>query len=78
MLSGKIIICPNIEGILLVSERGGDFKLTLGQDLSPGYESHDQKEVEMYFTESFTFQIIDPPAFCDIRTTFKRLSLIMH
>jgi uncharacterized linocin/CFP29 family protein len=60
---GKIIMSSHVEGIILVSERGGDFKLTLGMDLSIGYNSHDNKEVELYFTESFTFQVIDPSAY---------------
>jgi len=34
----------------------------LGQDLSIGYESHNNKTVQLYFTESFTFQVIDPAA----------------
>lgn len=62
LLGGSIILAPNINDAYLVSERGGDFKLVLGQDISIGYESHNNKKVQLYFSESFTFQVIDPAA----------------
>jgi uncharacterized linocin/CFP29 family protein len=62
MIGGKIIISPNITEGFLISSRGGDFKLTLGQDLSIGYASHNDKEVQLYITESFTFRVIEPKA----------------
>lgn len=63
MLGGSIIMAPYVRDAYLVSERGGDFRLVIGQDLSIGYESHNSKTVQLYFTESFTFQVIDPAAF---------------
>ena len=62
LLGGSIILAPNITDAYIVSERGGDFKLTVGQDISIGYESHNNKKVQLYFTESFTFQVNDPAA----------------
>jgi uncharacterized linocin/CFP29 family protein len=62
LLGGKIIISPYITEGAIVSLRGGDFKLTLGQDLSIGYESHTQNEVQLYLTESFVFRVIEPKA----------------
>ncbi len=62
MLGGSIIMAPFVKDAYLVSERGGDFKLVLGKDLSIGYESHNNKTVQLYFTESFTFKIIEPKA----------------
>ena len=62
LLGGNIIMAPYVKDSYLVSERGGDFRLVLGQDLSIGYESHNNKTVQLYFTESFTFQVIDPAA----------------
>ena len=55
LLDGDIIWAPAIEGGVLVSGRGGDFELRIGQDLSIGYLSHDAYTVQLYFTESFTF-----------------------
>jgi uncharacterized linocin/CFP29 family protein len=62
IIGGEIILNPYIDEGYLVSTRGGDFKLTLGQDLSIGYESHSEKDVQLYFTESFTFQVLEPAA----------------
>lgn len=62
IIGGDIIFNPHIEEGYLVSTRGEDFKMTLGQDLSIGYESHNEKEVQLYFTESFTFQVLEPAA----------------
>ncbi len=55
VLDGEIIWAPAIEGAFLLSTRGGDFELHLGQDLSIGYLSHDAEHVELYFQESMTF-----------------------
>jgi uncharacterized linocin/CFP29 family protein len=49
-------------GGLLVSTRGGDYELTVGQDLSIGYASHDRTDVELYLTESFTFRVLEEKA----------------
>jgi uncharacterized linocin/CFP29 family protein len=56
-LDGDIIWAPAIDGALLLSCRGGDYEFRLGQDLSIGYLSHDADQVELYFTESFTFAV---------------------
>ena len=52
---GQIIWAPALAGALLLSSRGGDYELHLGQDLSIGYLSHDAITVELYFQESLTF-----------------------
>jgi uncharacterized linocin/CFP29 family protein len=57
LIDGDMIWAPAIDGALLVSGRGGDFELRLGQDLSIGYLSHDADAVRLYFTESFTFAV---------------------
>lgn len=62
ILGGSIIMAPYVKDSYLVSERGGDFKMVIGQDISIGYESHNNKTVQLYFTESFTFHVIEPKA----------------
>jgi uncharacterized linocin/CFP29 family protein len=57
LLDGDIIWAPAMTGALLVSGRGGDYELRLGQDLSIGYLSHNAEHVELYFVESFTFAV---------------------
>lgn len=51
-----------LDGAVVLSLRGGDYELWLGQDLSIGYAHHDKKEVELYLTESFTFRVLEPGA----------------
>jgi uncharacterized linocin/CFP29 family protein len=55
VVDGEIIWAPAIEGAFLLSGRGGDYELRLGQDLSIGYLSHDSEFVQLYFQESLTF-----------------------
>jgi uncharacterized linocin/CFP29 family protein len=52
---GEIIWAPALSDGYLVSGRGGDYQLYLGQDLSIGYMSHDATSIELYFQESMTF-----------------------
>lgn len=62
LIDGTILQSPCIKETFLVAARGGDFKLTLGQDISIGYEGHRDGKVRLFFTESFTFQVIEPAA----------------
>ena len=62
----EIIWAPAIHGGLLLSTRGGDYSLHLGQDLSIGYTSHDETSIELYFQESFTFLVQTSEAGVDL------------
>lgn len=62
IISGPIVWAPSIDGAVLLSIRGGDFELTVGQDLSVGYAYRDKHSVELYITESFTFRVLEPLA----------------
>jgi uncharacterized linocin/CFP29 family protein len=53
---------PAIQGGLLISAAKGNFELTVGQDFSIGYASHDRDQVELYLTESFVFRVLEPKA----------------
>lgn len=55
ILDGEPIWAPALDGAFLVSTRGGDFELRLGQDLSIGYTSHDAGNIELYFHQTLTF-----------------------
>ncbi|MFF7989535.1 family 1 encapsulin nanocompartment shell protein [Kitasatospora xanthocidica] len=57
LLDGDIIWAPAIEGAFLLSTRGGDFELFLGQDVSVGYLSHDAGTIRLYLQESLTFRV---------------------
>jgi uncharacterized linocin/CFP29 family protein len=62
LLGGSIIRNAFIDTPLLISERGGDFEMTIGQDIAIGYEHHDSKTVQLFFTESFTFRVLEDRA----------------
>lgn len=62
LVDGPIVWAPAIQGAFVVSTRGGDFELYLGQDLSIGYLSHDIETVTLYFEEAFTFLTHTPEA----------------
>lgn len=62
LVDGKVHYSTVLEGALLISRRGGDFELTLGQDLAIGYETHGDGKVRLFITESFTFRTLDPAA----------------
>jgi len=60
---GPVIMHHSNEEVFVVSQRGGDIELVLGQDISLGYEVHDREKVDLYFTASFTWRILAPEAF---------------
>ncbi len=62
ILGGPLVWAPGIDGGVVLSQRGGDFVLESGQDLSVGYLSHDADTVTLYLEESFTFRVIEPGA----------------
>ena len=54
---GEIIWAPAIDGAVVLTTRGGDYELHLGQDVSIGYLSHDATSIELYFQETLTFLV---------------------
>lgn len=61
-LDGPIVWAPGVEGAVVLSLRGGDFELSVGQDFSIGYLSHDAEKVRLYIQETFTFRALGPEA----------------
>jgi uncharacterized linocin/CFP29 family protein len=55
VVDGEIIWAPAIKGGVVLSTRGGDFELYLGQDISIGYLSHNESSIHLYLQETFTF-----------------------
>ncbi|MBX3414938.1 MAG: bacteriocin family protein [Pirellulales bacterium] len=62
IVDGGIIWAPAIEGGFVLTTRGGDFSLDIGQDISIGYASHSSTVVELYFLETFTFRVLTTEA----------------
>jgi len=62
LVSGALVWAPGLDGALVVSQPGGDFALTVGQDFSVGYLAHDAEQVQLFIEESFAFLAISPDA----------------
>jgi uncharacterized linocin/CFP29 family protein len=57
-----LIWAPALDGAVVLSMRGDDFQLTVGQDFSIGYLDHDAERVRLYIEESFSFWLQSPQA----------------
>src|SRR5258708_658715 len=62
LVDGEIVWAPAIEGGFVLTTRGGDFELDIGQDISIGYSSHSTTIVELYLQETFTFRLLTTEA----------------
>src|SRR5271170_5348796 len=62
LVNDQIIWTPAIEGAFVLTTRGGDFALHLGQDVSIGYLSHTDTTVSLYLQESLTFLLLTAEA----------------
>jgi uncharacterized linocin/CFP29 family protein len=62
LLDGPIVWAPGVDGAAVLSQRGGDFELTVGQDFSIGYLEHSASAATFYLQESFTFRVLAPEA----------------
>lgn len=58
LVKDQIIWAPAIQGAFVVTTRGGDFDLHIGQDVSIGYLSHTETSVRLYLQETFTFLML--------------------
>jgi uncharacterized linocin/CFP29 family protein len=67
ILEGPIVWAPGVNGAIVLSLRGGDFKFECGQDLAIGYDSHDAEAVRLYMQESFSFHVATPEAAVALR-----------
>jgi len=62
IVDGNPIWAPAIEGAFVVTTRGGDFELNVGQDVSIGYLSHSDCAVQLYLQETFVFRVLTTEA----------------
>lgn len=67
ILGGPVVWAPAVDGAVVVSLRGGDFELVVGQDLSIGYASHTPEAVTCFLEESLTFLVHGPEAAVALR-----------
>jgi uncharacterized linocin/CFP29 family protein len=62
IVDGNLIWAPAIEGAFILTTRGGDFELNIGQDVSIGYVSHTESVVKLYLQETFMFRVLTSEA----------------
>jgi uncharacterized linocin/CFP29 family protein len=62
LVETEIVWAPAIEGAVVLTTRGGDFDLHVGQDVSIGYLSHTDTAVRLYLQESLTFLLLTAEA----------------
>jgi len=62
LVDDQIIWTPAILGAFVVTTRGGDFDLHIGQDVSIGYLNHTDTTVGLYLQETFTFLLLTAEA----------------
>jgi uncharacterized linocin/CFP29 family protein len=58
---------PAVDGAVVLSQRGGDFDLTVGQDASIAYRSHDAGTVTLELQETAVFVPTSPEAAVALR-----------
>jgi uncharacterized linocin/CFP29 family protein len=68
VVEGPLVWAPAVDGAVMLSRAGGDFQLTIGQDVSLGYADHDRDTVELYFAGSFTFRVLEPAAAVELKS----------
>ena len=74
LVEGKMIWAPAIDGAFVVTTRGGDLDLHVGQDTSIGYLSHTDTHVRLYLQETFTFLYLTSEASVALAPQSKPLS----
>ncbi|MCW5891061.1 MAG: bacteriocin family protein [bacterium] len=62
VVGGPVVWAPSVDGAVVLTTRGGDFELTVGQDISIGYLHHSATSVCFYLLESMTFRVLTPEA----------------
>src|SRR5262252_9190866 len=62
LVKDVIIWAPAIAGAFVLTTRGGDFGLHIGQDVSIGYLSHTDSVVRLYLQETLTFLLLTAEA----------------
>ncbi len=65
---GDFLWSPAVSGAAVVSSRGGDYELTLGQDFSIGYTGQTGDRLDLYLVESFTSRVLEPTAAIELKS----------
>ena len=74
LVKDEIIWTPAITGAFVLTTRGGDFDLHIGQDVSIGYLSHTDSVVRLYLQETLTFLLLTAEAAVALASANKKKS----
>ena len=66
LVDAEVVWSQAIDGGVVVTTRGGDFDLWIGQDISIGYLDHDATQVTLCLQETLTFQMQTSEAVVDL------------
>jgi uncharacterized linocin/CFP29 family protein len=72
LVNEDIIFASALAGAFVLTTRGGDFDLHIGQDVSIGYLDHTEKAVRLYLQESLTFLLLTTEAAVAITPAAKK------
>ncbi len=64
---GSLRWSPALEGGAVVSGRGGDYELTVGQDFAIGFTGMDGDSVNLYILETLAFRVLEPAAAVELK-----------
>src|SRR4030095_9749121 len=62
LVDGPLVWAPAVNGAVGGGPRGGALELTIGTDLSIGYQSHSDTMVRLYLIETMAFRVLTPEA----------------
>src|SRR3974377_1622352 len=62
LVKDDVIWAPALTGAFVLTKRGGDFDLHIGQDVSIGYLDHTDTIVRLYLQETLTFLLLTTEA----------------
>jgi uncharacterized linocin/CFP29 family protein len=71
LVNEEIIWAGAIAGAFVLTKRGGDFDLHIGQDVSIGYLRHTDTAVDLYLQETLTFLLLTAEAVVALRPATK-------
>lgn len=62
LVGGQVLHSRVLRGGVVLSLRGEDYQLSVGQDAAIGYRAHDAEKVSLYLVQSFAFLVMSPEA----------------
>jgi uncharacterized linocin/CFP29 family protein len=62
ILGGPVVWAPAVDGAVVLSQRGDDIELVIGQDFAIGYRHHDADTVTLYLEETAAVRVSSPEA----------------